>query len=154
MDGVATVMPDKTRVGKCDLAAALEQAPTNVHVVARGAKLRVKPVRLLERPFPKSHVAAGDVLRVAVVEHHVRRAAWRNRDTAGDGIVLRRRKIVAADCARIGLEQIPDKVVEPVFVGAQSLSVKATISPVAAWMPVLRAALKPMFGWWIARTVG
>ena len=75
LNGVATVMPDKPRVGKRNLAAPLEQPPTNVHVVTRRAKLRVEPVRFLERPSPKRHVTAGNVLRAAVVKHHVRRAA-------------------------------------------------------------------------------
>src|SRR5580704_8371858 len=34
VNGVAAVMPDKTRVGKGDFAATLEQAPANVDVVA------------------------------------------------------------------------------------------------------------------------
>src|ERR1017187_3978696 len=104
LDGVATVMPDKARVGKRDLAAALEQAPTNVHVVARRAKLCVEPVGLIERPFPESHIAAGDVLRVPVVKHHVRRTTRRNCDTAGDGTVLGWWKIVTANRTGIGLE--------------------------------------------------
>ena len=60
------VVPHKTRRVESELAPALLQAPADVHIVAGLAKNRIEPAYLLQRPSEERHVAAGNVLGLAV----------------------------------------------------------------------------------------
>ena len=74
-DRVAPVVPDEASRAEADPVAALLEPPADVHVVAGLPEDRVEAADLLQRPSVERHVAARDVLREAVGEHHVGGAA-------------------------------------------------------------------------------
>src|SRR5205807_8812667 len=65
---VAAVMPDHGGGMKAQGPPPLLQAPADVDVVPGGAELRIEPADRLEAFLPERHVAAGDVLRLAIAE--------------------------------------------------------------------------------------
>ena len=109
-------MPDKGRRAETDLEARLLQAPAQVHVVARLVEHRVEPADLLQRPFVERHVAAGNVLGLAVGQHHVRRSARRSHDRRGHQRILRRQEVGAAHAREAALQQTAHQVIQPVLV--------------------------------------
>src|SRR3989442_539724 len=64
--------------------ASLLQPPAHVHVVSGDAEPWVEPADRLETRFTERHVAAGDVLRLAIGEEDVHRPARRARHALGD----------------------------------------------------------------------
>ena len=78
--GAAAVVADDRAGAERDLPARVEQPPAHVDVVAGGAELRVEAAEPLQRVLADRHVAAGDVLGLAVGDQHVRRVRpgrWR-----------------------------------------------------------------------------
>src|SRR2546422_5186469 len=70
--------------------ASLLQPPAHVHVVSGDAEPWVEPADRLETRFTERHVAAGDVLRLAIGEEDVHRPARRARHALGDRAVAGR----------------------------------------------------------------
>ncbi len=116
--GIAPVMPDETGMRERNLPAALQDPPADIHVVTGRAEHGIKPVDLVQRPFPERHVTAGNMLGMTIVEHHVRRAARGDRHAAGDRVVFQRREVVAANRRGIVAQQVADKVIQPVTIHA------------------------------------
>ena len=77
---------------------------------------RIEPANLLQRPLVKRHVAARNVLRLAVGQHDVRRAARRNHDRRRHQRVLRRQEVGAAHARKSAPQQPARQIVEPVLV--------------------------------------
>src|SRR5258707_3553290 len=65
-NGPAPMMPDQSRGAEAKAPAQLLQAPAHVDVVPGGAKARVEPALGFQGSLADSHVAAGDVLCLAV----------------------------------------------------------------------------------------
>ena len=122
-DGRAPVVPDKGRRAETNLQARLLQAPAQVHVVARPVEDRIEPAHLRQRPLVERHVAAGDVLRLAVGQHDVRRAARRRHHRCGHQRVLRRQEIGTTDTCKLALQQTrpPGNTASPRPPGSPSL---------------------------------
>ena len=76
----APVMPDDCGGAEADDLSLLLQAPAKIHVVAGLAIFRIEAADLLESPFVKGHVAAGDVLGDQVGKEHVVRTTGRGGD--------------------------------------------------------------------------
>src|SRR4051812_17526258 len=109
-------MPYERCGAKPDLIAELLKAPTEVHIVASLAENRIKAVYLDQRGFIEGHVAAGNVLGLAVGEHHVGGAAWRNHNRGCDGRIIGRQEVWAADARDVAVEQIADEKIKPIFI--------------------------------------
>ena len=88
-DGIASVVPDETGRAESDLVASLLEPPANIHIIAGLTVNGVKAADLPQCPSVECHVAAGDVLGDAVVEHHMGGASWRNHHCRGRGGVVR-----------------------------------------------------------------
>ena len=67
-------MPDERRWAEADLVSGLLQSPADVHVITRFAIDRIKAADGDKRIFKERHVAAGNVFRLAIRQHHMRRA--------------------------------------------------------------------------------
>ena len=65
------MVPDHSGGAEAQRPASLLEAPTYVHVVACSAELRVESSDRLETGFAEHHVAAGNVLRLAVAQKDV-----------------------------------------------------------------------------------
>src|SRR5581483_5269844 len=72
---VAAVVPDQRGRAEGERPALLPQAPAGVDVVTSGAEAGVEAADRFQRPAAVGHVAAGDVLRLDVVEEDVYRSA-------------------------------------------------------------------------------
>src|SRR5207302_8220229 len=92
-------------------------APAEVDVVSGNAELRLEPADLLQRLLAKRHVAAGDVLGLAIGDQHVNRGAWRVGEAAGDGGANGRWHVRAADAGVVGALEGGGEVQQPVLVG-------------------------------------
>ena len=94
----------------------LLQSPANVDIVSRFAKLRIKALDLLEGIAAKSHVTAGNVLRLLIAFQHMGRLAWTGCNTGGKAAVVGR-EVRSADCCSIGALQLVNKECEPIGIG-------------------------------------
>src|SRR6266540_6105180 len=72
---VSSMVPDHGAGVISDAAPRIRQPPTEVHVVASGAKSWIEPARALECRLAKSHIAAGNVFCLEVGNQDVDRAA-------------------------------------------------------------------------------
>src|SRR5215203_3736783 len=72
--GRAPVVPDEAGWTEPDAVTGLLQAPAHIHVISSLAINRIEAANVIERPFVEGHVAAGNVLGLAIVQHHVCRA--------------------------------------------------------------------------------
>ena len=120
--------------------SGLLQPPAEVDVVAGDPEALVEAADLLEHVLAEGHVAAGDVLGLAVGDEHVDRAAGRGGDAFGDEAVVLGRDVGPADAGvAVGAQQGGD-VVEPVGVGIGVVVEEGDdLAPRAASIPVLRA---------------
>ena len=98
---VPAVVPHQGGGVEAERPAALQQPPAHVDVVPGGAELRIESADRLEAAFPERHVAAGDVLGLAIVQQHVDGTARRARHALGDRAVAGRRDVGPAH-ARVG----------------------------------------------------
>ena len=71
----AAIMPNKGRGTETDFVIRLLQSPAYIHVVTSTLEDGIEAADLGECPLVKSHVAAGNVLGLAVAQHDVRRPA-------------------------------------------------------------------------------
>src|SRR5207247_6263824 len=85
--GVATMVPDQGRGTEAEGPPPLLHTPAHVHVVASSAELAIESSDRLEAGFPERHVAAGDVLGLAVGKEDVHRPARRARHALGDDAI-------------------------------------------------------------------
>ena len=76
-------MPDEGRRAEPEHVPGLEQAPADVDIVSRHAELGVETAHVFECLLAEGHVAAGDVLGLAVGDQHVNRRAGRICQAAG-----------------------------------------------------------------------
>src|SRR5438309_3626883 len=76
-NGIAAMMPDHRRGIEPQRPTLLLQAPADIHVVTRDAKLRVKSANRLQTRPAERHVAAGNVFRFAIRKQDMRGAARR-----------------------------------------------------------------------------
>src|SRR5207302_3639473 len=95
-DRVPAVVPDHGGRAEAERPAPRLEPPADIHVVAGGPELRVEAADRLEAGLAERHVAAGDVLRLAVGQEDVNGPARRPRDALGDRSVTRRRDIRSA----------------------------------------------------------
>src|SRR5262249_4417227 len=70
-DPRSPVMPDKSRRTESNVVTCLLQSPADIDVVTRGAKNRIKTANFHQGPLVEGHVATGDMLGLAITEHHV-----------------------------------------------------------------------------------
>ncbi len=113
----AAVVPDDGGGAEGDDAAALLEAPAEVHIVAGLAVFVVEAADLVERPTVESHVAAGNVLGDDIGEEHMARTAGGRGHTGLHPIFRRRRDVRAADAREVAAEKRADQVIEPVGIG-------------------------------------
>src|SRR5205809_6853215 len=76
---IPPAVPDHGGRAEAERPAPLLQPPAYVHVVTGGAKLRIEATDGLQTGLPERHVAAGDVLRLAIGQEHVHGTARRAR---------------------------------------------------------------------------
>ena len=95
---------------------AAYQVHKDVHIVAGRPELRVEASDLLQHGPPERHVAAGNVLGLAVRDEQVRRAAGSLRDALRDEPIRRRHVRSTHRRVRGGHERCC-KVGEPVAIG-------------------------------------
>src|ERR1700757_2755774 len=91
-NGVPAKMPDDGRRAETDLVAFVLESPTNIHVISRGAKNRIKSVNGLQSFAAKGHIASGDVFSDFIIQQHMGRRARRHRNAGSDQRIVRRRK--------------------------------------------------------------
>src|SRR4029453_12897942 len=77
----AVVVPHQRRRCKGDPPSAVLKSPAHVHVVAGAKEDRVEPPDGQQRLATRSEVAARNVLRLTIVEHHMAGRARRTRNT-------------------------------------------------------------------------
>src|SRR5207253_1687668 len=98
-------------------SAAVLEAPADIDVVAGNSEARVEAADGLERGFSECHVAAGDVLGLAVGEQDMRGAAGCAGDALRGEAVGCGDEIGAADADVIGAGEALREIVKPVRVG-------------------------------------
>src|SRR6266568_7024605 len=83
-DGRAAIVPDESRGAEADLIASLLQAPAEIDVVSGPAEDGIEAADFSQSPFVEGHIAAGDVLGLAIGKHHMGGATGRNHYRCGD----------------------------------------------------------------------
>ena len=68
---IATVVPYDSRWAESQLPVAFLEVPADVHIVARHTKTFVEATSLKQRGLPIRHIAARNVLCLAICQHHV-----------------------------------------------------------------------------------
>src|SRR5437763_1191436 len=114
---VPAVVPDDRRRAETQGPAVSLEPPAHVDVVAGGAELRIEPSDRLKTGLAKRHVAAGDVLSLAIAEEDVNGPARRARDALGDRSVARRGDIRSAHPSVRGPQESSCEISKPVRVG-------------------------------------
>ena len=104
--GRAPVMPNESAGAETNFVSLLLQTPTDIDVVAGFPKNGIEAADVVEGPFVKGHVAAGNMFGEAIGQHHVGGAARRSHYAGGDPGIIRRQKIVTADARKFALQQI------------------------------------------------
>ena len=99
------VVPHEGGAGKRNATGSILQPPTDVHIVAGAQEDRIEAANLEQRGTPCGKVAAGHVLRDAVVEEHVIRSAWGARHTLCKPSVVGRHDIRPAGSNDIGRQE-------------------------------------------------
>ena len=95
------MVPDHGGRVEPERPAAFLKLPAHVHVVAGDAELRIEPADRFEARFAERHVAAWDVLRLAVGKEHVHGTARRIGDALCDRPVIRWRDIRSAHACMV-----------------------------------------------------
>ena len=67
----AAMVPDLSGRGEADFFPGVEQSPADVNIIAGLAEARIEAAYVEQCLAAERHVAAGDVLGIAVVEHDV-----------------------------------------------------------------------------------
>ena len=111
------VVPDDGRRAERNHAAALLEAPAEIHIVAGLPVFVIESTDLIERPAVKCHVATGNVLGHDICEEHMARPAGSRRHARLNPIFRRRRNVRAANAGEVSAEQRADEVVEPIGIG-------------------------------------
>src|SRR5919199_6177963 len=93
---VAPVMPDHGGGAEPERPATLLQAPADVDIVAGDAVAGIKPSDRLQRLLAEGHIAARNMLRLAVRQQDMSRTSWRIGDTVGEGTITGRGNVGAA----------------------------------------------------------
>jgi hypothetical protein len=73
---LSTMMPNHRAGIEAYLKARLLNPPADVHIISGHAELRIKSSDELQYTFAKRHVAAWNVLRIAVGDENMRRSTW------------------------------------------------------------------------------
>src|SRR5712671_4731380 len=107
------MMPDQSCRCVTDLQAGVEKPPANVHIVSGEPKLLIKSAESQQHIAFERHVAPGNMLRFAVVDHDMAWIAWANRDASSDPVVGRGGDIGAANRVRLLLDHAADQIGEP-----------------------------------------
>src|SRR5688572_15879553 len=110
-------MPDHRPRVKTDLPSMLEQAPANIDIISGCPEPRVKPPNRSKFLCSKRAIAPGDVLGVAMGNHHMSRTARRICDARSNRTVLRRRNIGSSYGSVIRGHVCPGEVMKPVRIG-------------------------------------
>ena len=111
-------MPDHRRGAEGDHPAGLADAPAQIHVVAGDAESRIEPAQIAQRLGAERHVAAGDVLGLAVGEQDVGRPAGGLGDAGREERLVRRRHVRPPRRPRhSSRRERADEVSEPLRVG-------------------------------------
>ena len=108
------VMPDERRRHELDSPASRLQPPAHVNVVAGTQVDRVEPADGPQGVATDREVAAGHVLRRAIVEEHVGRAAGGARDAVRDPRAVERRQAEPSRGDDIGTGERLDQIGQPV----------------------------------------
>src|SRR6266850_8384977 len=75
-NGAAAMMPYQRRRGVGDFHPRIQESPADIHIIAGLAEPRIEPAQSQQGLATKCHVAAGHMLSIAIVDHHV---AWISR---------------------------------------------------------------------------
>src|SRR5687767_9150403 len=116
-DRRATMMPDQRRRRVTDLQTGIDEPPADVHIISGDAKLLIKSAKAQQRiPF-ECHVAAGNVLRLAVIDHDMAWIAGTDRDTPRGPVIARWSEIWAADRIHLLIDHASHEIRQPSLVG-------------------------------------
>ena len=110
-------MPDDSRRAEPERPFPLLQPPTNVHVVAGRAKLRIEPPDRLEGLLAERHVAAGDVFSLTIAEQDMNRSARGARDAFRRTPVTRGRDVRSTHANMCRAQKSVREICEPVRIG-------------------------------------
>ena len=114
---VPAVMPHHGGGTEAEGPTPLLQAPAHVDVVAGGTELRVESADRVQRHLPERHVAAGDVLSLAITQQHVHRTSRRACDALRDRSIVRRRDVRTTHTGVRAAHERRREVGQPVGVG-------------------------------------
>ncbi len=110
-------MPDHGGGTEGQPEARILQSPTNIDVVARSAKTRIKPADRFQRLLAKGHVTSRQVFRLDVVDQNVDRTAGRVGHAVGDHAVVRRLEVRSAHPGPALVAEGMGKVFQPIAIG-------------------------------------
>src|SRR5688572_6121726 len=112
-DRRAAVMPYHGARVKTDLPPPLQQTPANIDIVSGRSELHIKASDSSEFPCSKRAITTGNVLSIAMGNHHMSGAARRICDAFGNRAVLGRN--IGPSYGRvIGVHVGPGQVLKPV----------------------------------------
>jgi hypothetical protein len=110
------MVPDHSRGVETHRPALFLQPPTNINVITRDTKLRVKSTDRLEDSFAERHIAAGNVLRLLVGKEDMDWAAGCIGHTISDRPVARRWDVWASHGCMRRIDEDSRNICEPVGV--------------------------------------
>ena len=117
LDRISAIVPDLRRWRESDALPQVLNPPDDVHIIAGLAKLRIEAVHLFQDGGVERHVAAGNVLGGAVVDHDVRRSAGRKPHAIGDPRALIGNQIRPAHARVSAAHQRQRQIIEPILIG-------------------------------------
>ncbi len=77
----------------------------------------VEAANFLQCPFVEGHVAAWEVLRLAIGQHYVRRPPGGSHHRRRHRGILRREQVRPSDTRKLAADQAAHQVIQPVLVG-------------------------------------
>src|SRR5215831_5209103 len=108
------MMPNHSARVKCDLPAALQQLPANVHIVAGAPETRIESPNFSEGVLAERAIASGNMFSLAVRQQYMNRAARSIGNAFGQGTVIRGSDVRSTGCRAIEVHVHPGKILEPV----------------------------------------
>jgi hypothetical protein len=92
------------------------ETPAGVHIVAGDPKTFIEATNFEQRRLPIGHVAAWNVLCLAISQHHVDGAARRICDAIGDPAIATRRKVRTAYAYKVSVKKCSCEVFQPIWI--------------------------------------
>src|SRR5262245_28648058 len=92
----------------------LLKSPADIHIISSNAELRIESAYGFQRRFAESHIAAGDMFRLAIGQENVNRIAWRVSDALCYETITRRGDIGTAHTRVLHVHKCAREISQPV----------------------------------------